>query len=259
MMDHDLEGAIQPLQEPGPPREEAVEKGFRKVRSPLRKIRDVAVEGQAGAAALRDPRRVPPGMEGAGEIRAHRGGPAPEARSGVEIPFHRDQPGGRFGGRDSCDTGHKRRHDSLFSMDHSAPPPHQPARSRGPLPLSFSQERLWFLDRLHPEAAAYNVPALFYRLRGRLDEKALRRTLAGLVRRHEALRTTFPEIDGRPVQAIEPPRPFPLATLDLRARARAQRAGGGGRAARPRAPARARRWAGGRARGPRPGGRRRGR
>ncbi|HJX26575.1 MAG TPA: condensation domain-containing protein [Thermoanaerobaculia bacterium] len=107
-------------------------------------------------------------------------------------------------------------------MDHSAPPPLQPAPRHGPLPLSFSQERLWFLDRLHPEAAAYNVPALFYRLRGRLDEKALRRTLDELVRRHEALRTTFPEIDGRPVQAIEPPRPFPLATLDLRALARTE-------------------------------------
>jgi amino acid adenylation domain-containing protein/non-ribosomal peptide synthase protein (TIGR01720 family) len=105
-------------------------------------------------------------------------------------------------------------------MDRSAPL--QPAPRQGPLPLSFSQERLWFLDRLHPGAATYNVPALFYRLRGRLDEKALRRTLDELVRRHEALRTTFPEIDGRPVQVVEPLRPFPLAALDLRALARAE-------------------------------------
>jgi amino acid adenylation domain-containing protein/non-ribosomal peptide synthase protein (TIGR01720 family) len=106
-------------------------------------------------------------------------------------------------------------------MDRSGPPPLQPAPRQGPLPLSFSQERLWFLDRLHPGAAIYNVPSL-YRLRGRLDEKALRWTLDELVRRHEALRTIFPEIDGRPVQMVEPPRPFPLATLDLRALARAE-------------------------------------
>jgi amino acid adenylation domain-containing protein/non-ribosomal peptide synthase protein (TIGR01720 family) len=105
-------------------------------------------------------------------------------------------------------------------MDRSAPL--QPAPRQGPLPLSFSQERLWFLDRLHPDAATYNVPALFYRLRGRLDEKTLRWTLDELVRRHEALRTTFPEVDGRPVQSVEPPRSFPLATLDLRALARSE-------------------------------------
>ncbi|HLL48703.1 MAG TPA: amino acid adenylation domain-containing protein, partial [Longimicrobiaceae bacterium] len=74
----------------------------------------------------------------------------------------------------------------------------------GPLPLSFAQQRLWFLDRLTPGSAAYN---LFYalRLRGPLDARALERALAELVRRHETLRTVFvPAADGGAVQRVLP-------------------------------------------------------
>ncbi|HEX5725783.1 MAG TPA: amino acid adenylation domain-containing protein, partial [Longimicrobiaceae bacterium] len=65
-----------------------------------------------------------------------------------------------------------------------------PVERTGALPLSFAQERLWFLDRLEPESATYNIPAAL-RLTGALDERALERTLGEIVRRHEALRTTF--------------------------------------------------------------------
>ncbi|HYG61368.1 MAG TPA: condensation domain-containing protein, partial [Thermoanaerobaculia bacterium] len=84
------------------------------------------------------------------------------------------------------------------------------------LPLSFAQERLWFLDRLAPGSAAYNMPAAL-RLRGVLDPAVLERTLHEIVRRHEVLRTTFPEADGEPRQRVHPFRPFPLPVLDLRA------------------------------------------
>jgi amino acid adenylation domain-containing protein/non-ribosomal peptide synthase protein (TIGR01720 family) len=87
----------------------------------------------------------------------------------------------------------------------------------GPLALSFGQERLWFLDHLEPGRATYNLPALVYRMRGALDTAVLRRALDEIARRHESLRTTFPEVDGRPVQRIAPPGPLPLPLVDLSA------------------------------------------
>jgi amino acid adenylation domain-containing protein len=74
---------------------------------------------------------------------------------------------------------------------------------------SFAQQRLWLLDRLQPGNPAYAVP-LAFRLRGALDVDALRRALGEVVRRHEALRTTFAERDGTPVQVIHPPFPLEL-------------------------------------------------
>jgi amino acid adenylation domain-containing protein len=82
-------------------------------------------------------------------------------------------------------------------------PPLLPVPRIGDLPASFAQERLWFLDRLDPGSALYNVPAAL-RLEGRLDVAALAWALGETVRRHEALRTTFPAVDGRPVQVIHP-------------------------------------------------------
>ncbi|HEX5868951.1 MAG TPA: condensation domain-containing protein, partial [Longimicrobium sp.] len=76
-------------------------------------------------------------------------------------------------------------------------------------PLSFAQERMWFIDRLDPGSAAYNMsPAL--RLHGSVDVNAMRRALAEIVRRHEPLRTAFPEFDGAPVQRILPVDDFDL-------------------------------------------------
>ncbi|HEY2739578.1 MAG TPA: condensation domain-containing protein, partial [Thermoanaerobaculia bacterium] len=75
------------------------------------------------------------------------------------------------------------------------------SRDGSPLPVSFAQERLWFLDRLAPGSPAYNLP-LALRIDGPLDAGALSRALADLVARHESLRTTFPERAGRPVSEI---------------------------------------------------------
>ncbi len=86
-------------------------------------------------------------------------------------------------------------------------------RGGDPLPLSFAQERLWFLDLLAPGSAVYNVPS-FVRLRGRLDRQVLRRTLTEVTRRHESLRTTFGESDGVPFQVIAPPSEIALPLVE---------------------------------------------
>jgi amino acid adenylation domain-containing protein len=90
----------------------------------------------------------------------------------------------------------------------------RPASDEGGVPLSSSQERLWFLDRLRPGNAAYHLPGAV-RLSGDLDGGALRRSLDGLVERHEALRTSFGMRDGRPVQLVHPPRPLPVPVISL--------------------------------------------
>ena len=76
-------------------------------------------------------------------------------------------------------------------------------------PLSFAQERFWFLDRLQPGNPVYHVPAMIP-FHGGLDIGALRQSLADLVNRHAALRTTFDVEDGRPVQAVAPMMSVPL-------------------------------------------------
>jgi amino acid adenylation domain-containing protein len=90
------------------------------------------------------------------------------------------------------------------------------------LPLSFAQERLWFLHQLEDASAAYHIPGALY-LRGRLDETSLERSLAEIWRRHESLRTTFENVDGRPRQRIGPPESFALARHDLSAIAAGER------------------------------------
>ncbi len=88
---------------------------------------------------------------------------------------------------------------------------------RGALvPLSFAQERLWFLQQLAPASAAYNYPA-FFRMHGPLDTEALEKSLQALVARHESLRTRFSEVDGQPVQVIAAHLPLHLERVDLRA------------------------------------------
>nr|BDT34839.1 non-ribosomal peptide synthetase [Myxococcus sp. MH1] len=86
----------------------------------------------------------------------------------------------------------------------------------GPVPLSFAQQRLWFIDQLEPGSATYNIPVAV-RLRGPLDVDALRRTFEALVVRHESLRTTFPMEQGQPLQLIAPQVTLPLSVVDLRA------------------------------------------
>ncbi|HEX2077792.1 MAG TPA: amino acid adenylation domain-containing protein, partial [Longimicrobium sp.] len=95
-------------------------------------------------------------------------------------------------------------------------PPVERVDRAGPLPLSFAQERLWFLDRMEPGSALYNMPCAL-RLRGALDAAALERALGEVVRRHESLRTVFREVDGAPVQVIVPFAPLALRVDDLSA------------------------------------------
>ncbi|WP_254058605.1 condensation domain-containing protein, partial [Dyella sp. S184] len=84
----------------------------------------------------------------------------------------------------------------------------------GRLPLSFAQSRLWFLDQLERHAAIYNIPSAI-RLTGHLEVDALTRALNEIVRRHEALRTTFVMVDDAPVQVIAPTLTLPLDIVDL--------------------------------------------
>ncbi len=89
------------------------------------------------------------------------------------------------------------------------------AERGSPLPLSFAQERMWFLYRLSPGAAAYNIPASV-RLHGPLNKAALRWSVDELVRRHEALRTTFAQHDGQARQLIHESLTPEWAEEDLR-------------------------------------------
>jgi amino acid adenylation domain-containing protein len=82
-------------------------------------------------------------------------------------------------------------------------------------PLSFAQERLWFLDQMEPGNPVYNIPTAL-RLSGWLNTSALEQSLNELVRRHEALRTTLPSVGGRPVQVVAPALTLRPAVVDLR-------------------------------------------
>jgi acyl carrier protein len=94
----------------------------------------------------------------------------------------------------------------------------RPPLEAGPLPavlpLSYSQERLWFLDQLQPGSAAYNLPGAL-RLDGRLDAAALEAALGEVVRRHESLRTRFVSVAGQGAQVVDPPAPVVLTRRDL--------------------------------------------
>ncbi|MGG6293709.1 condensation domain-containing protein [Leptolyngbya sp. AN02str] len=83
-----------------------------------------------------------------------------------------------------------------------------------PFPLSFAQERLWFVEQLHPGNTAYNEPAAL-QIDGILDLEVFRRCLAEVIQRHEILRTTFPVIQGQPMQQIAPSLEVPLSVIDV--------------------------------------------
>ncbi|MCQ4163601.1 non-ribosomal peptide synthetase [Tahibacter harae] len=91
------------------------------------------------------------------------------------------------------------------------------------LPLSWAQQRLWFLAQLDPAASrAYHIP-IALRLRGALDAAALQAALDALVARHESLRTVFLNQEGRAVQVIRPAQPFALQRADLSTLGEAER------------------------------------
>lgn len=83
-----------------------------------------------------------------------------------------------------------------------------------PGPLSFAQQRLWFLDQIEPGNPAYNMHVAL-RLSGKLHEEALERSLGEIRRRHETLRSTFRTVAGSPVQFVSPVQPLRLPVVDL--------------------------------------------
>ncbi|HKV12538.1 MAG TPA: condensation domain-containing protein, partial [Thermoanaerobaculia bacterium] len=93
-------------------------------------------------------------------------------------------------------------------------PPLVPVPREGALPLSFAQQRLWFIDQLQPGTPLYNLPVVL-RVEGPLDAAVLERCLEEIARRHEAVRTVFALEGDAPVQVILPPAPFVLPRIDL--------------------------------------------
>jgi amino acid adenylation domain-containing protein/non-ribosomal peptide synthase protein (TIGR01720 family) len=87
-------------------------------------------------------------------------------------------------------------------------------QDQGAYPISFAQERLWFLNQMEPESASYNVPAAV-RLSGPLDVHALEMSLNAIVARHEILRASFPSVEGKPRQVVSPDVHLALPVRDL--------------------------------------------
>ncbi|MCU0533550.1 MAG: condensation domain-containing protein [Hydrococcus sp. Prado102] len=103
---------------------------------------------------------------------------------------------------------------TVISLQNQAPPLVAVPREDS-IPLSFAQERLWFLDQLAPnKSSAYNMPFAF-RITGSLNVSALEQSLNKILRRHEALRTTFSVVEGKPVQIIHPELTVDLLTEKL--------------------------------------------
>ncbi len=117
--------------------------------------------------------------------------------------------------------------------------PRQPRESET-YPLSFAQQRLWFLNNFEPESPEYNIPQAF-RIEGDLDPAVMQRALREVVRRHETLRTTFRSIEGTPAQVIAQVVDMEVPYADARPRVSdpSRRLGGGpapGRGRRPASP-----------------------
>ena len=93
-------------------------------------------------------------------------------------------------------------------------PPLRRVERAGELPLSFAQQRLWFIDQLEPDGALYNSP-FAATLLGQLNVDAFEQTLNEILRRHEILRTTFEFVDGQPVQVVHPAERLELPVIDL--------------------------------------------
>ncbi|MBR8833343.1 MAG: amino acid adenylation domain-containing protein [Stigonema ocellatum SAG 48.90 = DSM 106950] len=94
-------------------------------------------------------------------------------------------------------------------------PPLTPISRKQPLPLSFAQQRLWFLDQLEGENCVYNVP-FFWQISGFLNTSALEQAITAIVQRHEVLRTTFSFVDESPIQVIHATPKLMMHVLDWR-------------------------------------------
>ena len=107
------------------------------------------------------------------------------------------------------------------SADQPETPPLKPVIRNADLPLSFAQQRLWFINRLEPDSPAYHI-AGGVRLSGMLNIKALKYALTEIVRRHEALRTRFTDVEGIPVQVIDADAQVSVPVVDLSELTRAE-------------------------------------
>ncbi len=105
--------------------------------------------------------------------------------------------------------------DARREEDSELMPPLRRRGQTGPAPLSFAQQRLWYVDQLDPGNAIYNLPAAF-QLTGELDVAVLEQAVNDIVARHECLRTTFAMVDDQPVQRVVPELRLELRTLDFR-------------------------------------------
>ncbi len=97
----------------------------------------------------------------------------------------------------------------------SAPAPIERVSREYPLPLSYAQQRLWFLRQFETDPTLYNMQSVL-RIVGDLQVRVLERAMEGIVQRHEVLRTTFVEDSGTPMQIINPPWPVQIPVIDLR-------------------------------------------
>ncbi len=111
----------------------------------------------------------------------------------------------------------------LRQHEPTAPAPIQPVPRTGPLPVSFAQQRLWFLEQMQQEGAVYNIP-LAIQVQGFLDEAAFSQSFNALIERHEALRTRFITVEGQPMQVVVPPAPITIEQQDLRSLAPSEQA-----------------------------------
>lgn len=102
----------------------------------------------------------------------------------------------------------------VSGVSHTTLPPIQAIPRGKDLPLSWAQERLWFLNQLEGLSATYNVPGAI-RVSGNLDVNALQQALSSIVRRHEVLRTSFQTINGTPIQVIHPQATMNITVVDL--------------------------------------------
>jgi amino acid adenylation domain-containing protein/non-ribosomal peptide synthase protein (TIGR01720 family) len=109
----------------------------------------------------------------------------------------------------------RRQQEQKVSASPSAPPISRQSRQSRVFPLSFAQQRLWFLDQFEPDTSLYNIPEALH-IKGQLQLHALQHTLEALVARHEPLRTTFVARDGEPVQVIAEHQAVSLPCVDLR-------------------------------------------
>src|ERR1700726_3289233 len=89
-------------------------------------------------------------------------------------------------------------------------------------PCSYTQQRMWFLDRLSPGRGLYNIPAAVHLERG-VDAQVLEQSVNELVRRHETLRTTFRDVEGEPQQVVAEEQALKVVVVDLRRVAEAER------------------------------------